>query len=58
MISIDAVLEKKGSLNIAQYVSNVNNNAEKLSIEDALTNWNESSSQLKNSMNELFQILN
>lgn len=58
VISIDAVLEKKGSLNIAQYVSNVNNNAEKLSIEDALTNWNESSSQLKNSMNELFQILN
>ena len=58
VISIDAVLEKKGSLNIAQYVSNVNNNAEKLSIEDALTNWNESSNQLKNSMNELFQILN
>lgn len=58
VVSIDKVLENKGSLNIAQYVSNVNNNLEKLTVEDALANWNESSSQLKKSMAELFQILN
>jgi type I restriction enzyme M protein len=58
VVSIEEVLDKKGSLNIAQYVSNVNNTEEKLSIYDALSNWNDSSSQLKKSMNELFQILN
>jgi type I restriction enzyme M protein len=58
VVSIEEVLDKKGSLNIAQYVSNVNINEEKLSIYDALSNWNDSSSQLKKSMNELFQILN
>lgn len=58
VVSNDEVLDNKGSLNIAQYVSNVNSNREKLSIEDALANWNESSIQLKKSMQELFQILN
>jgi type I restriction enzyme M protein len=58
VVSNVEVLDNKGSLNIAQYVSNVNGNGEKLSIEDALANWNESSIQLKKSMQELFQILN
>lgn len=58
VVSNVEVLDNKGSLNIAQYVSNVNSNGEKLSIEDALANWNESSIQLKKSMQELFQILN
>lgn len=58
VVSNKEVLGNRGSLNIAQYVSNVDSTAEKLSIDDALANWNESSKQLKKSMNELFQILN
>jgi type I restriction enzyme M protein len=58
VVSNEEVIEKKGSLNIAQYVSNVDGNAEKISIDDALVNWNKSSLELKKSMNELFQILN
>lgn len=58
VVSNDEVLDNKGSLNIAQYVSNVNNSEEKISIEDALINWNQSSKILKESMVELFQILN
>lgn len=58
VISNEEVLGNKGSLNIAQYVSNVDNSLENLSIADALENWNESSDTLKKSMNELFQILN
>lgn len=58
VVSNEEVLGNKGSLNIAQYVSNVNSNGDKLTIEDALSNWNESSSHLKKSMEELFQILN
>jgi len=58
VVSNDEVLKNKGSLNIAQYVSNVDNSVEKISIDDALQNWNKSSNKLKKSMNELFQILN
>lgn len=58
VITINEVLKNKGSLNIAQYVSNVNSNGEKLTIKDALANWNEFSSLLKKSIDELFQILN
>lgn len=57
VVSNEEVLGNKGSLNIAQYVSNVDNSFENLSIADALQNWNESSDVLKKSMNELFQIL-
>jgi type I restriction enzyme M protein len=58
VVSNEEVIGNKGSLNIAQYVSNVNSKGDKLTIEDALANWNESSDVLKKSMNELFQILN
>lgn len=58
VVSNDDVLANKGSLNIAQYVSNVDSSVENLSIADALQSWNESSDTLKKSMNELFQILN
>jgi type I restriction enzyme M protein len=57
VVSIEEVLENKGSLNIAQYVSNVDSSVQRISIDDALKNWNESSLKLKKSMNELFQIL-
>jgi type I restriction enzyme M protein len=58
VVSIEEVVENKGSLNIAQYVSNVDSSIEKVSIDDALRNWNQSSLELQKSMNELFQILN
>jgi type I restriction enzyme M protein len=58
VVSNEEVLGNKGSLNIPQYVSNVDSSIENLSIADSLQNWNESSIALKKSMNELFQILN
>ncbi len=58
VVSVEEILENKGSLNIAQYVSNVDTNAEQLTIDEALSNWNDQSEKLKQSMNELFQILN
>ena len=58
VLSIEEIIGNKGSLNIAQYVSNVDTTTEQLTIDEALGNWNESSTSLKKSMNELFQILN
>ncbi len=58
VVSIDEILENKGSLNIAQYVSNVDTNTEKISLDEALLDWKNQSVLLKKSMNELFQILN
>ena len=57
VVSTNEILENKGSLNIAQYVSNVNNSNEQLTIEQALTDWNNQSDKLKESMNQLFEIL-
>jgi type I restriction enzyme M protein len=57
VVSNREVLERKGSLNIAQYVSNVGSNIEKDSIDEALRNWDQSSLQLQQSMNELFKFL-
>ena len=57
LVSVEEILGNKGSLNIAQYVSNVAVNGESLSVDEALTNWNKQSNELKESMNELFQIL-
>lgn len=57
LVSVEEILGNKGSLNIAQYVSNVAVNGESLSVYEALTNWNKQSNELKESMNELFQIL-
>ena len=58
IVSNEKLLENKGSLNIAQFLSNVDKSAPELSVSDALDAWNEQSSSLKDSMNELFQILN
>jgi type I restriction enzyme M protein len=58
LVSIEEVLENKGSLNIAQYVSNVDVGNEQVSIDKALSDWINQSEELKNSMNDLFQILN
>ena len=58
VISTNEILENKGSLNIAQYVSNVNGNNPKITLEETLSDWNNQSSILRTSMDELFQILN
>jgi type I restriction enzyme M protein len=58
VVSTNEILENKGSLNIAQYVSNVNNSNDQLTIDQALTDWNKQSDKLKESMNQLFEILN
>lgn len=58
VVSIDDILSNKGSLNIAQYVSNVNGDEANLSIDEAIQNWENESVKLKTSMNHLFQILN
>lgn len=57
VVSNEVILENKGSLNIAQYVSNVDTNTKKISIEEAYSNWEDQSKELKQSMNQLFQIL-
>lgn len=57
VVPIEEILENKGSLNIAQFLSNVNTNNPILSVNDALSNWEEQSKTLNKSMNELFEIL-
>lgn len=57
VVSNDIVIENKGSLNIAQYLSNVTIDENKMSVNDAFSNWESNGKALKESMNELFQIL-
>ncbi|MFD2100653.1 type I restriction-modification system subunit M [Flagellimonas iocasae] len=57
VVSNDEVLENKASLNIAQYVSNIDVNTEQISLDNALTNWKNQSTVLKESMNQLFEML-
>lgn len=58
LVSNEEILENKGSLNIAQYLSNVDSNLEQITVNNALVGWNEQSKELERSMNELFKILN
>ncbi len=57
-MSLEAILNHNASLNIALYVSNVNNNKTNISLDDALQNWQDSSEQLSKSMQQLFNTLN
>lgn len=57
VVSIEDVLKHNASLNMALYVSNVDSSEEQISLDDALTNWNQSSEQLKASMEQLFKEL-
>jgi type I restriction enzyme M protein len=57
VVSIETILENKGSLNIAQYVSNVEQKSNVMSLKDNIESWEKSSVSLKVSMTELFQIL-
>ena len=57
IVSNEELLDNKGSLNIAQYLSNVDTSNPVLSVNEALSNWEEQSKTLDKSMNELFEIL-
>jgi type I restriction enzyme M protein len=57
VVDITTVLNNKGSLNIAQYVSNVIPVEYNVSFTEVISSWEESSLKLKVSMNNLFQIL-
>jgi len=57
VVDIETVLANKASLNIAQYVSNVDQNGVVVTLDDAIHTWVENSKKLKNGMNELFEIL-
>ena len=57
VISIEDILEKNGSLNIAQYVSNVDSTKTNLSIDESIKEWESSSAMLKQSMSSLFKTL-
>jgi type I restriction enzyme M protein len=58
IVTLEKILENKGSLNIAQFISNVDTSKNLLSLAETFENWEKSSQQLNISMNELFQILN
>jgi len=59
VLKIEELLKKDGSLNIAQYVSNVEKNLGKImTLHEAVSKWNDSSKKLKKSVNELFKIIN
>jgi len=58
VVSIEEILENKGSLNIAQFLSNVDTSNPVLSVDEAFSNWKKQSKTLEKSMNELFKILN
>ena len=57
IVTIDEVLKNKGSLNIAQYVSNIESNVLHKSINKAFTDWKKQSEKLKLSMSKLFKNL-
>ena len=57
VVDIEEVLSYKASLNMSLYVSNVNNTDVKISLDAALHNWTQSSTDLKQSMDELFKVV-
>lgn len=56
VVELDEILKKEGSLNIPLYIKNMN---EEVILEptEAFNNWETASSDLKNSMSQLFDIL-
>jgi type I restriction enzyme M protein len=57
VVDIQDVLNHNASLNMPLYVSNVNNSDAKISLDEALQNWTQSSAKLKKSMDELFKVV-
>jgi len=56
VVDVEKILANNASLNVSLYLSNVEK-TDSISIEQALKNWDESSNELKKSMDELFQML-
>ena len=54
-MAVKDIIQNNGSLNITQYVINNNSFDDTLTIDEALTKWNKQASELKNSMDTLFQ---
>jgi type I restriction enzyme M protein len=57
VVDIQEVLNHNASLNMPLYVSNVNSSGVKVSLDEALQNWTQSSTELKKSMDELFKVI-
>jgi len=57
VVDSETVLANKASLNIAQYVSNVGQQEQKITLSDVWDTWEQTSKKLKMSMNELFETL-
>ncbi|WLE98012.1 MAG: class I SAM-dependent DNA methyltransferase [Candidatus Electrothrix communis] len=57
VVPVEEILENKASLNIAQYVSNVDAVQDAVSLDEAILAWQESSKNLQVSMDELFHVL-
>lgn len=57
VVALDKILENKASLNIAQFVSNVEQKENNLSLDEVLKEWNDSSRNLEASMKQLFEVL-
>lgn len=57
VVDLDKTLEKGASLSVSLYLSNVDRETKQISIADAYASWDESSSALKSSMEELFNTL-
>lgn len=57
VVTVDDVLQKKASLNVALYVSNVAGSTFKMGIEESHANWSSSSEKLKSSMIQLFELV-
>jgi len=57
VVSTQEVLDQGGNLNIPMYVSNVENHQDSKTFDQTLDEWHKSSEKLKESMNNLFEIL-
>ena len=57
LVTNEEVLGNKASLNIAQYVSNVDSNSKRQTLSEAIQNWRDSGMELEKSMNELFNTI-
>lgn len=57
VVALDKILENKASLNIAQFVSNVEQKENNLLIDEVLKEWNDSSRNFEASMKQLFEVL-
>lgn len=57
VVPVEEILSNNASLNMALYVSNVDVGAERISLNEAITKWEASSIDLKESMTDLFKVL-